>query len=61
MAGIEDPQQSTTEAHALVDRGVCDLVRQAPRTGLADPAAAEVVARRLGPVLSLERCIDHAR
>ena len=58
VASIEDPQQSTAEAHATVDWGMRDFVRQAPGTGLADPAATEVVARRLGLVGSLERCID---
>jgi hypothetical protein len=47
MAGIEDPEPRAIEVLAAVHRRERDLVGQPPRAWLADPAAAEVGARRL--------------
>ena len=58
VTGIEDAEQSAAKFLAVVHRRECDLVGEPAGARLADPAAAEVVARRLRPVLGLQRCID---
>ena len=58
VTGVEDPKQSAAEFLAAVHWGERDLIGESAGARLADPAAAEVVAWRLGPVRSLERCID---
>ena len=61
VAGIEDPQQPAVELLAVVDRRERDLVGEPAGARLADPAAAEIVARRLGSRGGLERQRRSAR
>jgi hypothetical protein len=58
VAGVEDPQQPTIELLARVLGRQGDLVRKPPGAGLADPAAAQVVSRRLRPAGGLQRPVD---
>ena len=58
VAGVEDAQDRPVEVGARVLRRVGDLVDQLPLAGLADPAAAEIVARGLAAVPRHQRRVD---
>ena len=61
VAGVEHAQDAGAEVAARVLRRVGDLVDQLPRAGLADAAAAEVVARALAAVAGHQSGIHEAR
>jgi hypothetical protein len=58
VSGVEDAEQPAGELFAVVHRRERDLVGEPADARLADPAAAEIIARRPRPVLRLERCVD---
>ena len=61
MADGEDAQRPAVELGALVLGRLGVLELQRPLAGHAEPRAAEIVARRRGPVLGLEPGVDQAR
>jgi hypothetical protein len=58
VTGIEDTKQPAVELLAIVHRRERDLVGQPAGARLADPAAAEIVAPRLGSRGRLERRVN---
>ena len=58
VARGEDAQRLAGEGLVRILRRVRIFVGKAPGTGLADPAGAEIVARRLQAVTREERLVD---
>jgi hypothetical protein len=58
VTGVENAKQPAVEFPAVIYRRERKLVGEPAGARLADPAAAEVVARRLRPVLGFQRRID---
>ena len=58
MADREDAQGLAAEVGAVVLRRGGELELQRPLAGMAEPGAAEIVARRRGGAFGLERGID---
>jgi hypothetical protein len=53
VSGVEDAKQPAVESFAVVDWRERHFVGEPAGTRVADPAAAEIVARRLRPMLGL--------
>jgi len=58
VAGVEDAQDRTIKILSFVLGRMGHLVDEPARAGLADPAAAEIVARPLTPVARHESLVD---
>ena len=58
MSGVEDAQRLTVETFSFIDRHIGEFVDELACAGLADAAAAEIVARTLLAVLLDQRAVD---
>src|SRR5690606_38771108 len=58
VAGVEDAQDRAIEFPSLILGRMGHLVDELARAGLADPAAPEIIARRLPTIACDERRID---
>jgi hypothetical protein len=58
MSGVEDAERLTVEAFPGIDRCIGEFVDELACAGLADAAAAEIVARTLLAVLRYQRAVD---
>ena len=58
MPGLEDAEHPTVEAFSVIDRRIGEFEDKLACAGLANAAAAEIVARRLLAVLLDQRAVD---